>query len=43
MSNYSDFRSDTVSKPTARMYDAMQKARLGDDAHGDDPTTQELE
>jgi threonine aldolase len=43
MSNYSDFRSDTVTKPTARMYEAMQKARLGDDAHGDDPTTQELE
>ncbi|MDP6963519.1 MAG: GntG family PLP-dependent aldolase [Planctomycetota bacterium] len=43
MQTYSDFRSDTVTKPTARMYDAMQKARLGDDAHGDDPTTQELE
>ncbi|MFT7517169.1 MAG: threonine aldolase [Myxococcota bacterium] len=43
MPKYSDFRSDTVTKPTARMFDAMQKARLGDDAHGDDPTTQELE
>ncbi|MBC8370302.1 MAG: aminotransferase class I/II-fold pyridoxal phosphate-dependent enzyme [Planctomycetes bacterium] len=43
MSKYSDFRSDTVTKPTARMFDAMQSARLGDDAHGDDPTVQELE
>ena len=26
-----DFRSDTVTKPTARMLDAMQKAVVGDD------------
>lgn len=38
-----DFRSDTVTKPTARMLDAMVSAAVGDDALGDDPTVQKLE
>jgi len=38
-----DFRSDTVTKPTARMLDAMQSAHVGDDVLGDDPTVQQLE
>ena len=38
-----DLRSDTVTRPTPAMYDAMAKAKLGDDVFGDDPTTNELE
>ena len=41
--SYIDFRSDTVTKPTKAMYDAMLKADLGDDVYGDDPTINELE
>jgi threonine aldolase len=38
-----DFRSDTVTKPTPAMQEAMQKAGLGDDVFGEDPTINELE
>ncbi|MEN3044363.1 MAG: GntG family PLP-dependent aldolase [Candidatus Hydrothermales bacterium] len=38
-----DLRSDTVTKPTPKMYEAMLKAPLGDDVLGDDPTVRELE
>ncbi|XVJ65872.1 MAG: aminotransferase class I/II-fold pyridoxal phosphate-dependent enzyme [Lacibacter sp.] len=38
-----DFRSDTVTKPTPAMLEAMQKAALGDDVFGEDPTINELE
>jgi len=38
-----DFRSDTVTLPTADMTAAMSAARLGDSARGDDPTVNELE
>ena len=41
--SYIDFRSDTVTKPTKAMYDAILKAGLGDDVYGDDPTVNELE
>lgn len=40
---FADFRSDTVTKPTSRMLDAMVKAVVGDDVLGDDPTVQKLE
>lgn len=43
MHQIADFRSDTVTRPTPEMYEAMQTARLGDDVLGDDPTAQELE
>jgi threonine aldolase len=33
-----DLRSDTVTRPTAAMYDAMRSAPLGDDVYGEDPT-----
>lgn len=39
----SDFRSDTVTRPTDRMRQAMASAVVGDDVLGDDPTVQELE
>jgi threonine aldolase len=38
-----DFRSDTVTKPTAAMLEVMMKARVGDDVFGEDPSTNELE
>jgi threonine aldolase len=38
-----DFRSDTVTKPTQAMRDAMYVAEVGDDVYGDDPTVIELE
>ncbi len=38
-----DLRSDTVTKPTKEMYDAMMSAPVGDDVFGDDPTVNKLE
>ena len=38
-----DFRSDTVSRPTPGMRRAMAEAEVGDDAYGEDPTTNALE
>jgi threonine aldolase len=40
---YSDFRSDTVTRPTEKMRKAMAEAVVGDDVLGDDPTVQKLE
>lgn len=38
-----DFRSDTVTRPTKEMFEAMNSAELGDDVFGDDPTVNALE
>jgi threonine aldolase len=38
-----DLRSDTVTKPTPAMRDAIARAEVGDDVFGDDPTVKELE
>ena len=38
-----DLRSDTVTRPTAAMLDAMTRARVGDDVFGEDPTVNELQ
>jgi len=38
-----DLRSDTVTKPTAGMLDAMFSARVGDDVFGEDESVNELE
>ena len=38
-----DFRSDTVTKPTPGMLEAMMKAKVGDDVFGEDPSLNELE
>ncbi len=43
MSEISDFRSDTVTRPTESMRRAMAEAVVGDDVLGDDPTVQKLE
>lgn len=38
-----DLRSDTVTRPTKGMLEAMLSAKVGDDVFGDDPTVIELE
>ncbi|MEX0698744.1 MAG: GntG family PLP-dependent aldolase [Acidimicrobiia bacterium] len=38
-----DFRSDTVTRPTAEMRRAMAEAEVGDDVYSDDPTVNLLE
>ena len=38
-----DFRSDTVTRPTPAMREAMAAAKVGDDVFGDDPTVNELQ
>lgn len=38
-----DFRSDTVTKPSKAMLDAMMTAPVGDDVFGEDPTINALE
>jgi threonine aldolase len=38
-----DLRSDTVTRPTAGMREAMASAEVGDDVFGDDPTVIALE
>lgn len=45
MSNtdFVDLRSDTVTKPTPEMREAMAEAEVGDDVYGDDPTVNRLQ
>ncbi|QNH63553.1 threonine aldolase family protein [Hymenobacter sediminicola] len=38
-----DLRSDTVTRPTPAMLDAMFQARVGDDVYEEDPTVRALE
>lgn len=38
-----DLRSDTVTRPTAEMREAMAGAEVGDDVYGEDPTVNALE
>ncbi|GGX39436.1 low-specificity L-threonine aldolase [Saccharospirillum salsuginis] len=38
-----DLRSDTVTRPTSAMREAMMAAEVGDDVFGDDPTVNSLE
>lgn len=38
-----DLRSDTVTRPSAGMLQAMMQANVGDDVFGEDPTVNELE
>jgi threonine aldolase len=40
---YVDLRSDTVTKPTPEMREAMAEAEVGDDVYGDDPTVNALQ
>ena len=43
MDNTVDLRSDTVTRPTPRMREAMARADVGDDVYGDDPTVNRLQ
>jgi len=38
-----DFRSDTITRPSAGMRQAMARAEVGDDVFGEDPTVRRLE
>ncbi len=38
-----DLRSDTVTRPTPAMLEAMMQAAVGDDVYGEDPTVSALE
>lgn len=38
-----DLRSDTVTKPSAAMREAMARAEVGDDVYGEDPTVNRLQ
>ena len=41
--NWINFRSDTVTLPTAEMREAMAQAEVGDDVYGEDPSVNRLE
>jgi threonine aldolase len=43
MANVVDLRSDTVTRPTKAMREAMANADVGDDVFGDDPTVRRLQ
>ena len=38
-----DLRSDTLTRPTESMRQAMAGAEVGDDVYGEDPTVRRLE
>jgi threonine aldolase len=38
-----DLRSDTITRPTTAMREAMARAEVGDDVYGEDPTVRRLE
>ena len=38
-----DLRSDTLTRPTDAMREAMARAEVGDDVYGEDPTVAALE
>ncbi len=43
MNRVIDFRSDTVTRPTEAMRDAMRAAPVGDDVYGEDPSVNALQ
>ncbi|HIL17702.1 MAG TPA: low specificity L-threonine aldolase, partial [Gammaproteobacteria bacterium] len=43
MNSLVDLRSDTTTKPSAGMRQAMFEAEVGDDVYGEDPTVLALE
>jgi threonine aldolase len=43
MKDFIDLRSDTVTKPTPAMREAMVEAEVGDDVFGEDPTVNALQ
>ncbi len=43
LTDYTDLRSDTVTRPTEEMRVAMATAQVGDDVYGEDPTVNRLQ
>jgi threonine aldolase len=43
MADVVDLRSDTVTRPTPAMREAMARAEVGDDVYGEDPTVNRLQ
>ncbi|RMF91400.1 MAG: threonine aldolase, partial [Planctomycetota bacterium] len=43
MARIVDLRSDTLTRPTAPMREAMARAEVGDDVFGEDPTVNRLQ
>ena len=43
MDGWVDLRSDTVTRPTAGMREAMLRAEVGDDVYGEDPSVNRLQ
>ena len=43
MNQIIDLRSDTVTRPTPAMREAMASAEVGDDVYSEDPTINKLE
>jgi threonine aldolase len=43
MTRLIDLRSDTVTRPSAAMREAMARAEVGDDVYGEDPTVNRLQ
>ena len=43
MTSVIDLRSDTVTRPTPAMREAMARAEVGDDVYGEDPTVLALQ
>jgi threonine aldolase len=43
MRDFVDLRSDTVTRPTPEMRQAMAQAEVGDDVYGEDPTVNRLQ
>lgn len=43
MNDWIDLRSDTVTRPTPAMREAMLRAEVGDDVYGEDPTVNALQ
>src|SRR4030095_7911543 len=41
--DYIDLRSDTVTRPTDEMREAMARAEVGDDVYGEDPSARRLQ
>ena len=41
--NFVDLRSDTVTRPSKGMLDAILAAHVGDDVFGEDPSVNQLE
>jgi len=43
MTKYIDYRSDTLTQPSAEMRECMAEAPVGDDVYGEDPSVNQLE